>query len=72
MCYLKRDPKNSNINLQCGLIDLMKKNKVIDLHAHIVIPESMGKAGSYGPEMGVESNGVGFFPFGGYSMKRLR
>tara|TARA_B110001452_G_scaffold17140_1_gene13935 strand:+ start:156 stop:308 length:153 start_codon:yes stop_codon:yes gene_type:complete len=50
----------------------MKKNTIIDLHAHIVIPESMGKAGSYGPEMGVESNGVGFFPFGGYSMKRLR
>jgi len=68
----------SNANLKIvisftkrGLIDLMKMDRVIDVHAHIVFPESMGKAGSYGPEMGVDSNGVSFFRFGGYTMKPM-
>ena len=46
-------------------------NKVIDVHAHIVFPESMGKAGRFGPELDVDADGVVFFRFGGYSMKPM-
>ncbi len=47
------------------------KPSVIDLHAHIVFPETMGQAGDYGPELDVDSDGVVFFRFGGYQMKPM-
>ena len=46
-------------------------NRVIDVHAHIVFPESMGKAGRFGPELDVDADGVVFFRFGGCSMKPM-
>ena len=38
--------------------------KVIDLHAHIVIPETMGAAGDHGPYLGLNPDGSPFFQVG--------
>ena len=38
--------------------------KVIDLHAHIVIPETIGAAGAYGPVIGQNADGSPFFQIG--------
>lgn len=46
-------------------------SKVIDLHAHVVLEAGLGKAGSYGPELGQDADGVPFFRFGGYAMKPM-
>ena len=45
-------------------------DKVIDLHAHVVLEEGFGQAGEYGPEPGIDEDGVPYFRFGGYSMKQ--
>ena len=46
-------------------------DRVIDLHAHIVLAEGFGQAGDYGPEVGLDDQGVPFFRFGGYAMKPM-
>lgn len=38
--------------------------KVIDLHAHIVVPETIGAAGEYGPVIGQNPDGSPFFQIG--------
>ena len=43
-------------------------NKVIDLHAHIVLADGFGQAGKYGPELGKHADGTPFFRFGGYHL----
>ena len=46
-------------------------DKVIDLHAHVVLEEGFGQAGEYGPEPGIDEDGIPYFRFGGYSMKPM-
>ena len=46
--------------------------KVIDTHAHIVLASAFGKAGKYGPETGLDENGVPFFRIGEYKMKPMQ
>ena len=41
-----------------------ESNKVIDLHAHIVFPETMNRAGSFGPELLTDADGIVSFRFG--------
>ena len=46
-------------------------NRVIDLHAHVVLEEVFGTASSYGPELGTDE-GLGFFRVGKYVLKPTR
>lgn len=46
-------------------------SRVIDLHAHVVLEEAFGTAGSYGPELGT-NDGVDFFRVGTYVLKPMR
>ena len=48
-----------------------ESSKVIDLHAHIVFQETMNRAGSFGPEVCTDNDGIVFFRFGGYQMKPM-
>ena len=40
--------------------------KIIDTHAHVVLGKAFGKAGKYGPETGMDENGLPFFRIGEY------
>ena len=44
---------------------------VIDVHAHVVFETLNGSAGHYGPEAGIDEQGVRFFRIGGYTMKPI-
>jgi len=44
---------------------------VFDLHAHVVLEDAFGTAGSYGPTHGDDADGVEFFRIGNYEMKPL-
>jgi aminocarboxymuconate-semialdehyde decarboxylase len=46
--------------------------RVIDTHAHIVLGKAFGKAGKYGPETGIDENGLPFFRIGDYKMKPMQ
>ena len=46
--------------------------KVIDTHAHVVLGKAFGKAGKYGPETGIDENGLPFFRIGEYKMKPMQ
>ncbi|MCZ0943181.1 MAG: amidohydrolase, partial [Gammaproteobacteria bacterium] len=46
-------------------------NRVIDLHAHIVLEEGFGVAGRYGPELAADGDGVPYFRIGAYRMKPM-
>lgn len=48
------------------------KNEVIDVHAHILLPEVMGCCGAAGPEMGLGSDGVQFFRAGDYRLEDVK
>ena len=48
-----------------------QSNKVIDLHAHIVFSETMNRAGRFGPELRIDTDGTVFFRFGGYQIKPM-
>ena len=45
---------------------------VIDVHAHVVIAETMGAAGSYGPEIGAHPDGLPWFRVGEYRLDGVR
>ena len=45
---------------------------VIDTHAHIVLGKAFGKAGKYGPETGLDENGIPYFRIGEYKMKPMQ
>ena len=45
---------------------------MIDVHAHVVIAETMGAAGSYGPEIGAHADGQPWFRVGGYRLDGVR
>ena len=44
---------------------------VIDVHAHVVFEALNGSAGHYGPEAGIDEQGIRFFRIGGYTMKPI-
>jgi aminocarboxymuconate-semialdehyde decarboxylase len=44
---------------------------VLDLHAHVVLDQTFGAAGQYGPHHGDDTNGVEFFSVGDYTMKPI-
>lgn len=44
----------------------------IDVHAHVVLAETMGKAGAHGPEIGYTSEGAPWFRVGGYRLDGVR
>jgi aminocarboxymuconate-semialdehyde decarboxylase len=45
--------------------------RTIDVHAHVLFPQVMGRCGAAGPEMGVR-NGVPFFRSGDYVLENVR
>lgn len=46
--------------------------RVIDVHAHAVLPEVMGAAGAYGPELLEEADGTPVFRIGDYRLRNVR
>lgn len=46
--------------------------RVIDVHAHAVLLESMGAAGDYGPEIGATADGQPWFRVGDYRLDGVR
>src|SRR3954447_1683363 len=45
---------------------------VIDVHAHAVLPMSLGAAGAAGPELGVSDDGTPFYRVGDYVLRGVR
>ncbi len=45
---------------------------VVDVHAHVVIAETMGAAGRYGPEIGAHADGMPWFRVGDYRLDGVR
>ena len=50
----------------------MGMHKVVDVHAHILLPGVMGSCGAAGPEMGFRENGTEFFRAGDYILENVR
>lgn len=50
----------------------LAKARVIDIHAHAVLEETMGAAGRFGPELGVDAAGIPWFRIGDYVLKGVR
>ncbi|MDO9524161.1 MAG: amidohydrolase family protein [Gemmobacter sp.] len=46
--------------------------RVIDVHAHAVLAETMGAAGTFGPEIGASTDGVPWFRVGSYRLDGVR
>ncbi|MBF9033532.1 amidohydrolase family protein [Rhodobacterales bacterium HKCCE2091] len=46
--------------------------RVIDVHAHVVLEETMGAAGEYGPEIGAADDGTPWFRIGDYRLNGVR
>ncbi len=46
--------------------------RVVDLHAHAVLEETLGAAGEHGPELGVAPDGRPLFRVGGYRLHGVR
>ncbi|MGY1694396.1 amidohydrolase family protein [Geodermatophilus sp. SYSU D00814] len=45
---------------------------VVDVHAHVVLPSSLGAAGAAGPEQGTAPDGTPFYRVGGYVLSGVR
>ncbi len=45
---------------------------VIDVHAHVILPETFGAAGALGPEMGGQEGDAPWFRVGGYRLDGVR
>ena len=50
----------------------MTVHRVIDVHAHILLPGVMGTCGHAGPEMGFRSDGSEYFRAGDYVLDNVR
>jgi aminocarboxymuconate-semialdehyde decarboxylase len=44
---------------------------VVDLHAHVVLADAFGTAGTYGPVHDIDGDGIEFFRVGDYTMKPI-
>ena len=45
---------------------------VIDVHAHVVLEATMGTAGGFGPELGVDADGTPWFRIGEYYLRGVQ
>ena len=50
----------------------MLNAKTIDVHAHIVLPESMHQAGIFGPEIGLSEDNKPWFRIGDYYLHGVK
>jgi aminocarboxymuconate-semialdehyde decarboxylase len=50
----------------------LERIKTIDVHAHIVLSESMHMAGHHGPEIGYDRNGNPWFRIGEYYLRNVK
>jgi aminocarboxymuconate-semialdehyde decarboxylase len=50
----------------------MESARSIDVHAHAVLPGTMGTAGRYGPEIGANEQGQPWFRVGDYKLEGVR
>lgn len=50
----------------------LENARTIDLHAHIVLEETLGAAGAHGPELGTGPDGRPLFRVGGYRLHGVR
>jgi aminocarboxymuconate-semialdehyde decarboxylase len=50
----------------------LKTARVIDIHAHAVLEETFGTAGSFGPELYAEADGTPVFRIGDYRLRGVR
>ena len=46
--------------------------RVIDVHAHVILAETFGSLGAFGPEMGGQDGGSPWFRVGGYRLDGVR
>ena len=46
--------------------------KVIDVHAHVILAETFGSLGAFGPEMGGQDGDSPWFRVGGYRLDGVR
>ena len=46
--------------------------KVIDVHAHVILTETFGALGNFGPEMGEQDGDAPWFRVGGYRLDGVR
>ena len=46
----------------------MESARSIDVHAHAILPGTMGTAGPYGPEIGANDQGQPWFRVGDYKL----
>ena len=49
-----------------------KTARVIDVHAHVILEETMGAAGTFGPEIGAADDGTPWFRIGDYRLNGVR
>ena len=54
------------MSLRVAAREAARTARVIDVHAHAVLADSMGAAGSYGPEVGEAADGTPWFRIGDY------
>jgi aminocarboxymuconate-semialdehyde decarboxylase len=52
--------------------EALRRARVIDLHAHAVLAETMGAAGAHGPELGADADGRPVFRIAGYRLRGVR
>ena len=50
----------------------VQRAKTIDVHAHVVLAESMHSAGAYGPEIGCSGDGAPWFRIGDYYLHGVK
>ena len=50
----------------------LRQANVVDIHAHAVLRETLGAAGSYGPEIGANEEGKPWFRIGEYYLRNVR
>ncbi len=50
----------------------LRQASVVDIHAHAVLRETLGAAGSYGPEIGANEEGKPWFRIGEYYLRNVR
>ena len=55
-----------------GVLENIAKAKSIDVHAHVVLADSMGMAGRHGPEIGYNGDGTPWFRVGEYQLDGVR
>ena len=50
----------------------LREARVVDIHAHAVLRETLGAAGPWGPEIGATEDGKPWFRIGEYLLRNVR